>query len=477
MAENYFGITDAGKVRNNNEDAFIAEKVMNNRFILACVIDGVGGYAGGEVAADIARKTILEYLSIPSGEILSMMKESFVVANEKIYAEKRSVKEHDNMACVLTLAIADVEKNQFYYAHVGDTRLYLLRDNSLVKLSKDHSFVGFLEDTGRLSEDAAMRHPKRNEINKALGFGGQLNSQDDYIETGKSPFLPGDTLLLCSDGLTDMVNKNDITSILISTGSLEEKGRQLIDAANKGGGKDNITVVLVNNHKEPLKQAAMKPAENLKKKQIPDAGIESIDLSSKNVKSIKPVYTKRNNKWLIPLLSFLCILFLATSLLLWKNNRASTDKKEVTVTQVRETRNQQEIKLQATINTWVGDTLLLTDSVFTQPVLISDTIWIRRDSLYIKTKGKLVLKRDSLYAGPAILLASTCKYIVMDSLVFEDFIIGISVPNNALQLKNVRFNNCRTAIQTMFTFLPDRYINGRITDTFFKIDSLPHYYK
>ena len=104
------------------------------------------------------------------------------------------------MACVLTLAVVDIEKNKFYYAHVGDTRLYLFRDNTLVKVSKDHSFVGFLEESGRLTEEAAMQHPKRNEINKALGLGVKFSASDDYIETGESPFLPGDLLLLCSDG-------------------------------------------------------------------------------------------------------------------------------------------------------------------------------------------------------------------------------------------------------------------------------------
>ena len=120
------------------------------------------------------------------------------------------------MACVLTLVLADVEENKFYYAHVGDTRLYLLRDNSLVKVSNDHSFVGFLEDNGRLTEEAAMRHPKRNEINKALGFDEEQLLQPDYIETAESPFLPSDILLLCSDGLSDMINQKTITSILTS---------------------------------------------------------------------------------------------------------------------------------------------------------------------------------------------------------------------------------------------------------------------
>lgn len=192
MATNYFGLTDTGKMRDNNEDTFIAQTIMDNRLVMACVIDGVGGYAGGEVAAELARQAILSYFSVPSGDINTMMKEAFVVANEKITTEKGRNTQYESMACVATLAVVDLPGNRFYYAHVGDTRLYLLRDQSLVKVSKDHSFVGFLEDSGRLTEEQAMTHPKRNEINKALGFGEGIGLHTDYIETGESPFLPGD---------------------------------------------------------------------------------------------------------------------------------------------------------------------------------------------------------------------------------------------------------------------------------------------
>lgn len=469
MTENYFGITDTGKVRDNNEDAFIAQQVMSNRFTLACVIDGVGGYSGGEIAADIARRSILEYFSIPSGELLSMIKESFIAANDKIVAEKQQVKEHDSMACVLTLAIVDIENNQFYYAHVGDTRLYLLRDQSLVKVSKDHSFVGFLEDTGRLSEEAAMKHPKRNEINKALGFGMQPKNTDDYIETGHSPFLPGDMLLLCSDGLTDMVNKNDITAILLSNGSLEEKGKQLIDAANNGGGKDNITVVLVSNNKAPLQQKVMKPAAAKKKVNAEEPTVPP-DLIADNPNQWR--VTKKRSRWLVPAIAFCGLVVLAAVWLLLKNRNSVNDDEEIQITQARETRNHQEIKFQDVINTMPGDTLFLADSAFTSPLIISDTIWIQRDSLYIKSRPDFVIQSDSSYSGPGLVMSESCKHIVLDSLLFRNFKVGILVQNNALLLKNTRFDNCFTALQTRFVFLPTQFVSGKLPE--FKIDSLPH---
>ena len=111
-----------------------------------------------------------------------------------------------------------------------------------------------------------MNHPKRNEINKALGFNREITAEEDFIETGESPFLAGDILLLCSDGLSDMVNNAAITSILSGPGTLEARANELVAAANNNGGKDNITVVLVQNTTKPLKQKATKPAVIKKKR-------------------------------------------------------------------------------------------------------------------------------------------------------------------------------------------------------------------
>ena len=124
----YSGITHTGKVRENNEDAFLVERILEDRFILACVIDGVGGYEGGEVAARIAKDAILEHLQKPAEDLFLAIREAVVIANEKIYAEKISSERNVRMACVLTIAVIDLTYNQFYYAHDGDTRLYLLRD-------------------------------------------------------------------------------------------------------------------------------------------------------------------------------------------------------------------------------------------------------------------------------------------------------------------------------------------------------------
>ena len=486
MADNYFGITDVGKVRDNNEDTFIAQEIFNDKAILACVIDGVGGYAGGEIAAEIASESINEYFKNPPGELIPMMKESITIANEKIFAEKQLSKSHQNMACVLTLAVIDIKRNQFHYAHVGDTRLYLLRDNSLVKVSKDHSFVGFLEDSGRLTEDAAMKHPKRNEINKALGFGNNLKTQEDYIETGESPFLPGDMLLFCSDGLTDMVNIKDITSILVENTSLNEKANQLISAANNNGGKDNITVVLVQNSNISQKQEATMPLNTIKREKV--VSIQNVTETTQAVNNtdkkkdnpaLDQIRPSNNNINIITVLSILSLILLVSTLTLWwkRSNEDSTaaDNKFVQNTNSNKIKNPQEAKLQNAIDSLVGDTLMLSVAAFPNPIIISDTLLINRDSLYIKTTGNITFSADSNYKGPAIVLSSLCKHIVLDSLKLENFRIGIEAQNDALELRNVRFKNCLIPVNAMITFAGEKYVNGRINLNYFKLDSLPQF--
>ena len=338
MTDQFFGITDPGKQRQNNEDTFIAEENTGGRFIIAAVIDGVGGYEGGEIAAELARETFLKQLQNPKEDLITVLSNCFASANDRILQEKQVNSDYSNMACVATLAVADVANNQFYYAHVGDTRLYLLRDNSLVKISHDQSFVGFLEDSGRLTEDAAMDHPKRNEISKALGFERSLSNNADYIETGQSPFLSGDMLLLCSDGLTDLVNSKTITEILSQPVSLADKAKQLVDAANQNGGKDNITVVLVKNDKSPVKHAAIIPK------------ITEPKIAKQQPLVPEPLIVKtKSGKGVITLLSILLLLFIGISIYLFTQTKG-VDKPVITTAIVAKGPNKQEVKLQHAID-------------------------------------------------------------------------------------------------------------------------------
>ena len=476
MTDQFFGITDPGKQRQNNEDTFIAELSANNSFVIACVIDGVGGYSGGEIAAELAREAILRRLDNPSGEIIPMMIDCFNLANEKILEEKQNSKEHGSMACVATLAIVDLERNQFYFAHVGDTRLYLVRDNSLVKISHDQSFVGFLEDSGRLSEAEAMDHPKRNEINKALGLDKHLGTDSDYIETGQSPFLPGDMLLLCSDGLTDMLDSSNIATIITTDDSLKEKGHKLIDAANRKGGKDNVTVVLVQNNKTQFQHDAELPAKKNKK------NIDPVNSSGESYRQVpekegQPLKAAKTNKTLISVLWILLFIFIAISIgeyLKNQNNKPLQPiQSDLAAIPAKKPKNNQEIKLQQAIDRVKGHTLILSDTAYTMPILISGAIQINNDSLLIKAKGKIVLQCDSAYQGAAINLSSKCKNIVLDSLSIANFQVGIYSFNSALVLKNTRFINCPLPLLNVFSFADKKYINGKVPGILFKADSIP----
>jgi serine/threonine protein phosphatase PrpC len=472
MANNYFGLTDTGRQRDNNEDTFIAQKANDGNFILACVIDGVGGYVGGEVAAEIARETIIKDLSYIAGNVSTLLVNTFVDANKQIYDKKIADKELQNMACVLTLAVVDLENNQFYYAHVGDTRLYLLRDNSLIKISKDHSFVGFLEDSGRLSEEAAMDHPKRNEINKALGFDPNIAKDADFVETGHSPFLPGDMLLVCSDGLTDMVDKNLIKSILTGEGELEDKAAKLIQAANNKGGKDNVTVVLVHNNKAPRVQNVTRPVVSSK------AAEEVIDPKHQpklpDGPETVPVKQKSNRGTVVLLAILFLVVLCGFVWQYWINQQLKhDDRKPVATAPVARPKSAGEIKLQDTLNKLKGNTLVLSATDFKEPIVLSDSIFIGRDSLYIKAKGKIVFKPDSGYKGPAFMLSPKSKYVVLDSVAFDGFKTGVVTHNDALVLKYVQFNNCAMPVQTAYLFPDKKYVSGRLFGGMFKIDSLP----
>jgi serine/threonine protein phosphatase PrpC/preprotein translocase subunit SecG len=455
MAENFFGLTDTGKVRSNNEDTFIAQR-LSSQLILASVIDGVGGYNGGEVAAAIAREQMLDYLSDKQGDAIHAMIESFKLANNAISAKKQEVKELDSMACVATMALVDIQNNLFYYAHVGDTRLYLLRDTTLVKISKDHSFVGFLEDSGRLTEKEAMDHPKRNEINKALGFTSQIDADESFIETGQSPFLPGDMLLLCSDGLTDMVNKVDITDIITQKISLQEKATRLIHAANKNGGHDNITVVLVQNDKLPVNKLQTAPTVEIKKNDVPAAEVKKEHQAVKaaiNPEKEKAMPAKKSNV-LSVILAILCIAFLGAALyyyLQWQKEINKPVAEQTTPKNAeKQPRNAQEIQLQNAINMAKGDTVTLIDSLFKQPVIVSDTLDISKPRLFIKVKGSLTLQCDTAYKGPAFSVFKGAKAIGLENIKLQGFTVGVSTHNTDLHLKNVQFINCNTPVLRAF---------------------------
>lgn len=242
----FAGNTNMGMIRTNNEDAFLAQYIWDENNILAVVIDGVGGYEGGEVASAIAQKTIVEYLeNYANGERIDLLKQAVISANNSIYEERQKNPDISNMSCVLTAVIVELEQRRINMAHVGDTRLYQYHNDELVKLSHDHSPVGYREEIGELTEEEAMHHSQRNVISRDVGSQQIVGTDSELIEAQTFHLEPQSTLLMCSDGLCDMITSAQMKDILRKDASLEEKVNMLIDEANKAGGKDNVTVVLV----------------------------------------------------------------------------------------------------------------------------------------------------------------------------------------------------------------------------------------
>lgn len=243
------GNTHPGMRRTENEDTYTCRQLWSPDKALLVVVDGVGGYAGGKRAAAIARESIDQYMQTPKGDTLTMLREAVIFANNRIAEERAQNPKYGEMCCVLTAAVADATAGAVYFVHVGDTRMYRYRKGGLQKLTKDHSFVGLREDAGEITEREAMNHPQRNQILREVGSAIHRIDDEDFMQYGQEELLPGDGLLLCSDGLTDMVTAKQVAEILATTAALNTKVNNIIALANDAGGHDNITVVLLKNNR------------------------------------------------------------------------------------------------------------------------------------------------------------------------------------------------------------------------------------
>lgn len=241
----YFGATDIGKVRTNNEDTFIAQSIWDDRHILLVVIDGMGGEEGGEVAAEIARSSILRYLEeFQNDIILNLIKRAVADANNEIVRNKEVQPQYRKMGCVATAGIIDLDEKTLSIAHVGDSRLYRYSHGELTKITHDHSLVGYQEEQGILTEEQAMKHPRRSVIERCLGSDNHLADDASFIEAAVFPLFDEEAYLFCSDGLSDVLTSSEIEDCLSPKFSPECECSKLIANANNAGGKDNITVVI-----------------------------------------------------------------------------------------------------------------------------------------------------------------------------------------------------------------------------------------
>jgi serine/threonine protein phosphatase PrpC len=223
--------TDTGRQRQANEDSYFA------RAPLFAVADGMGGAQAGEVASRIAARAFERKRNVSREEPAEGQLEQIAQqANREIHKLAQEDSSRAGMGTTLTAAL--LRDDEVALGHVGDSRAYLLRGGQLKRLTKDHSLVEELRRQGRLTEEQAEEHPQRSIITRALGPEPSVN-----VDTMTFPARDGDVFLLCSDGLTTMVSDEQIREILVNSRSLRTAVNKLVEAANRGGGRDNITAV------------------------------------------------------------------------------------------------------------------------------------------------------------------------------------------------------------------------------------------
>jgi len=251
LSKDVFSVTDVGLKRKENEDSCSFLQTMNGYLFVVC--DGIGGHIGGATASSIAVNSTVDFFNKEKYTNLKQaLIDSIVYSNQKILdavAEKPELKGMGTTICILL-----VQEDRVWFAHVGDSRIYLFNfcERKLHRLTKDHSIVQALVDKGEISESEAESHPQRNRILRALGI-----KQEVHPDVTNSPLLPatGDIFLLCTDGLSCMVNDETLQQILTTNISLQEKGTSMLHLAKERGGIDNITIQLVQISNSPHQQS------------------------------------------------------------------------------------------------------------------------------------------------------------------------------------------------------------------------------
>lgn len=248
------GATDVGCQRLVNEDRFHADNARG----LFIVVDGVGGQAAGGRAADTALDVIRTRLTSGRAVSAAGIREAMTDANNEVHRQAGSRPEWHGMACVITVVM--IQGDRALVGHVGDTRLYKLHAGQIQKITADHSPVGEREDAGEISELEAMQHTRRNEVYRDVGSEWHESGDADFVDVRETTWEPDAALLLCSDGLTDLVTSGAILGIIHkSAGHPDQVAQQLVKAANDAGGKDNITVVYVEGEQFAKARSAVRP--------------------------------------------------------------------------------------------------------------------------------------------------------------------------------------------------------------------------
>ncbi|MBQ2766416.1 MAG: Stp1/IreP family PP2C-type Ser/Thr phosphatase [Clostridia bacterium] len=265
---NFFGKSDMGMMRTENQDSYVIRPVCKNA-TLCVVCDGMGGAKSGNVASEKAIETFVEsalkyasskvgrdgMLTLTSDDACIILDDAARDANQEVYTLAQSSPDYQGMGTTLVAALFC--DNTVYVINIGDSRLYLISDNTITQITHDHSYVQHLIDSGTVSVEEARNHPFRNRITRAIGISDELETDIFSVELSS---LDVAYLLLCSDGLSGLMLPEDIYSIISSDLDIDvvtdieaelcDKTDRLIKAANDAGGTDNITAVLVKYIKE-----------------------------------------------------------------------------------------------------------------------------------------------------------------------------------------------------------------------------------
>jgi serine/threonine protein phosphatase PrpC len=315
----FAGVTNTGRRRRHNEDAFVVQPP------LFAVADGMGGPRAGEVASRLAAAAVKADEAGGAGaeRVVALIHE----ANRRVF--QRSSEDADVSGMGTTMIVALAEDDGVTFGHVGDSRAYLARDGSLEQLTEDHSLVAELVRTGKLSPEEAEHHPQRSVITRALG-----TDPDVDVDTFTVTPQAGDIFLICSDGLTTMIDDETIGRVLQERqGDLDDAAKELIRLANKAGGEDNITVVAFELTDEPAPASAV---EETRPMPVVSEPVKNLDDTLDETDAIPPIDTmvvppadaakfaapsKKKPGLLLQLLLVLAVAAVAVVVVLWVLSR------------------------------------------------------------------------------------------------------------------------------------------------------------